>query len=93
MNLEERAEIKKDGTIPQPRLSFKRRSDREFRTQFINASKEPPNFAGHYRVATGLGTDCLEGGIVDLSTGQLMPFAPLKELAGEVGTVRFCNWW
>jgi hypothetical protein len=39
-----------DGTAAP--VKFETWSDREFRTQFTNASKEPPNFAGHYRVAT-----------------------------------------
>jgi hypothetical protein len=70
---EDYAVPEKWGGIAAP-VQFQTPSDREFRTQFIRASKEPPNFAGHYRVATwGCGTDCLEGGIVDLSTGQLLP--------------------
>ena len=35
--------------------------------------KEPPNFAGHFRITLwGCGTMCLEGGIVDLTTGGLL---------------------
>jgi hypothetical protein len=65
-------------------VRFQTPSDREFRTQFINASKDPPNFAGHYRVATwGCGTDCLQGGIVDLSTGQLLPLPHSKNWPGK----------
>ncbi len=77
-----------DGTAAQ--VKFQTRSDREFRTQFFNASKEPPNFAGHYRVATwGCGTDCLEGGIVDPSTGQLLPLPHSKNWPGKWGLCGF----
>lgn len=71
-----------DGTAAP--VKFQTRSDREFRTQFINASKEAPNFAGHYRVATwGCGTNCLQGGIVDLSTGRLLPLPHSKNWPGK----------
>lgn len=54
-------------------IKLKTHSDRLFRTQFRNAAKEPPNFAGHFRLTMwGCGTQCIEGGIVDLSTGQLL---------------------
>ncbi len=77
-----------DGTAAPAK--FQTRSDREFRTQFINASKEPPNFAGHYRVATwGCGTDCLEGGIVDLATGQLLSLPHSKNWPGKWGLCGF----
>lgn len=76
------AHEKWDGTAPL--VKFQTRSDREFRTQFVNASKEPPNFAGHYRVVTwGCGTDCLEGGIVDLSNGQLLSLPHSKDWPGK----------
>jgi hypothetical protein len=46
---------------------------RMFRTQFRDAALQPPNFAGHYRVAIwGCGTQCLEGGMVDLATGRVI---------------------
>jgi hypothetical protein len=45
---------------------------RVFRTQFRLASLQPPNFAGHYRIAIwGCGTQCFEGGMVDLATGKV----------------------
>jgi len=35
-----------------------------FRGQFRYAALQPPNFAGHYRIAIwGCGTQCLEGGM------------------------------
>jgi len=72
-----------DGTAVPVKLQT--RSDREFRTQFRNAAKEPPNFAGHYRVTTwGCGTDCLQGGIVNLLTGELLPL-PHSKIWSEKG--------
>jgi hypothetical protein len=71
-------------------VKFQTPSDREYRTQFTRASKQPPNFAGHYRVATwGCGTDCLQGGIVDLSTGQLLPLPHSKNWPGKWGLCVF----
>jgi hypothetical protein len=46
---------------------------RMFRSQFRDAALQPPNFAGHYRVTIwGCGTECLEGGVVDLATGKVI---------------------
>ena len=54
-------------------IKFKTYSDRLFRTQFRDAAKEPPNFARHFRVTSwGCGTQCVEAGIVDLLTGNLL---------------------
>jgi len=56
-----------------PAIRFRSRPERMFRTQFRNAALMPPNFAGHFRVATwGCGTACLSGGIVDLSSGRIL---------------------
>jgi hypothetical protein len=50
------------------------RSERMFRTQLTNAAKEPPNFAGHYRVAYwGCGSVCSAGALIDLQTGDVFP--------------------
>jgi hypothetical protein len=57
-----------------------------FRTNFKEASRQPPNFAGHFRVTTwGCGTACLDGGIVDLSTGRLLPLPYPVWQAGDTG--------
>jgi len=57
---------------PAAAVKFRTRTDRMYRTQFREAAKLAPNFAGHYRVATwGCGTQCLEAGLVDLLSGQL----------------------
>jgi hypothetical protein len=53
-------------------VKLQSRADRMFRANFRNAAREKPNFAGDYSVATwGCGTQCVEGGIVDLTTGEL----------------------
>lgn len=48
------------------------REDRMFRTRLREASKEKPNFAGHYILtAWGCGTTCLMGAVVDAKTGRV----------------------
>ena len=45
---------------------------RRFRAQIRRASSQPPDFAGHLRVATwGCGTCCTQFAIVDLKTGYV----------------------
>lgn len=49
-------------------------SEREFRTQLTNASKQAPDFAGHYQFAGwGCGSACAAGAIIDLKTGTVFP--------------------
>jgi hypothetical protein len=53
-------------------------SERLFVTRLTAASKEPPDFAGHYRFAGwGCGSICAAGAIIDLTTGIVYapPFA------------------
>jgi len=48
------------------------RSERMFRTNLTNAAKEPPNFAGHYRLMFwGCGSNCAAGALIDLETGEV----------------------
>ena len=55
------------------------RSERMFRTNLTNAAKEPPNFAGHYRIAYwGCGSVCSAGALVDLQTGDAFPLPLAK---------------
>jgi len=55
---------------------------RRYRTVLRQASSEPPNFAGHYRVVTwGCGTCCTEFAILDLTTGHSW-FAPFYNACG-----------
>jgi hypothetical protein len=49
-----------------------KRDDRTFRTRLREASKEKPNFAGHYILtAWGCGTSCLMGAVIDAATGRV----------------------
>jgi len=53
---------------------------RRFRTQILRASKQPPNFAGVYRVAEwGCGSSCVSIAVINLKTGVVRdgPFAVL----------------
>jgi hypothetical protein len=46
------------------------RSELMFKTKLTNAAKEPPNFAGHNRIAIwGCGSECISGAIIDLQDG------------------------
>jgi hypothetical protein len=48
------------------------RSERMFKTVLTQASKEPPDFAGHYRFAGwGCGSLCGAGAIIDLQSGKV----------------------
>src|ERR1022692_4187763 len=50
------------------------RSERMFRTRLTEAAKEPPNFAGHYRITYwGCGSVCGAGALIDLETGNVCP--------------------
>ncbi|SRR5713101_262049 len=54
-----------------------------FRTQFREASLQPPNFAGYYRIAIwGCGTQCLEGGMMDLATGKVIKLPTVERGKG-----------
>jgi len=56
---------------------------RMFRTRLLQASREPANFAGHYRFEIwGCGSNCASGAIVDLATGQVI--APPLSKTGEL---------
>jgi hypothetical protein len=49
------------------------RSERLFHTRLLQAAKEPPNFATHYRFTMwGCGSECASGAIIDLATGQVI---------------------
>jgi len=50
------------------------RSERMFQTRLTEAAKEPPNFAGHYRITYwGCGSNCSAAALVDLQTGEVLP--------------------
>lgn len=43
-----------------------------FRTRIRELAQQPPNFAGHYVLATwGCGAECLSYAIVDVASGQV----------------------
>lgn len=68
------------------RVKLTTRSERMFRTRLTNATKEPPNFAGHYRFTVwGCGSNCSSGALVDLDTGNV--FSP--PLATGTGWMHF----
>jgi hypothetical protein len=68
---------------PTAPLKLTNRSERMFRTQLTNAAKEPPNFAGHYRITYwGCGSNCAAGAMIDLQTGDVFP-APLAKSNGR----------
>lgn len=53
-------------------------NEKLFLTQLTNAAKEPPDFAGHYKIAGwGCGSVCASGALIDLKTGAIhpLPFA------------------
>jgi hypothetical protein len=59
------------------------RYERMFRTRVLQASREPANFAGHYRFEIwGCGSNCASGVVVDLATGQVI--APPLSKTGEL---------
>ena len=66
-----------------PALKLTTRSERMFRTRLTDAGKEPPNFAGHYRIAYwGCGSVCSAGALIDLQTGEVFP-PPLSKPNGR----------
>src|SRR5690242_7254065 len=59
---------------PAAPLKLPLRSERMFQTQLVNAAKERPNFAGHYRFTYwGCGSFCSAAALVDLQTGDVFP--------------------
>jgi hypothetical protein len=58
-------------------------SSRMFRTKLIDAAKQPPDFAGHYRFASwGCGSVCAAGALIDLQTGIVYPPPGVKAGSG-----------
>jgi len=52
-----------------------KKDDRMYRTRLTEASKEKPNFAGHYILTYwGCGTSCIVGAVVDARTGSVFWF-------------------
>jgi hypothetical protein len=60
-------------------LKLTTRSERSYRTRLLQAAKQAPNFATHYRFTMwGCGSECASGAIVDLATGRVIA-APLAQ--------------
>lgn len=71
-----------------PNLTSK--PERRFRTRLLEAAKEQPNFAGHYRVTIwGCGSECASGAVIDLATGQVIA-PPLSENTNAVMYFNVC---
>jgi hypothetical protein len=67
------------------------KSERLFRTRLVQAAKEPPNFATHYRFTKwGCGSECISGAVVDLATGQVIA-PPLAERSDTVMRFSVCQ--
>ncbi len=50
-------------------------NDRKYRTRLMIASKQKPNFAGHYILtAWGCGMECRMGAVIDARTGNVIWF-------------------
>ena len=71
---------------PHPPLRLTTRTARRYTTVIHNAYKEPPNFAGHLRVASwGCGTDCRNFAVLDQNTGQAYTLPGVDAIAGAMG--------
>jgi hypothetical protein len=66
------------------------RAERMFRTRLRDAARQKPNFAGHYYFTTwGCGSNCMQGAMVDLRTGDLIQ-SPFGE-KGDAGHWTLCE--
>jgi len=76
---------------PAAAVNFANRSERIYRTRLLEASREPPNFAGHYRFTVwGCGSNCNSGAIVDLATGQIIR-PPLARTGSALMNFNVCE--
>jgi hypothetical protein len=58
----------------QAKLWLRTYNEKLFLTQLTTAAKEPPDFAGHYKIAGwGCGSVCASGALIDLKTGTIRP--------------------
>ncbi len=71
---------------PRPPLRLTTRTARRYTTVIHNAYKEPPDFAGHLRVAIwGCGTDCRNIAVLDQNTGRAFTFPDVNSISGAMG--------
>ena len=60
-------------TGPNAQVRLATEADRTFRTRLRDASREKPNYAGHYVIATwGCGAECIHGAAIDVRTGEVI---------------------
>lgn len=58
---------------PNAAVQLRSASERMFRTRLTEASKEAPNFTGHFRFTHwGCGSNCCAGAFIDLKTGLVV---------------------
>jgi hypothetical protein len=56
------------------KLRLRTYNEKCFLTRLTEAAKEPPDFAGHYKIAGwGCGSACASGALIDLKTGNIYP--------------------
>jgi hypothetical protein len=73
-------------SVPPSNLRFNSAQARRFHTAIRDASKEKPNFAGHYRIAIwGCGTDCRGFAIIDLLSGSVTTPKGIETISGVMG--------
>src|SRR4051812_8631573 len=59
---------------PSAKLKLTDASERMFRTKLTDASRQPPNFNGHFRMTYwGCGSNCAAEALIDIQTGDLFP--------------------
>ena len=69
-----------------PPLRLTTRTARRYTTVIHHAYNEPPNFAGHLRVAAwGCGTDCRNFAVLDQNTGQAYTLPSVDAIVGAMG--------
>lgn len=69
-----------------PPLRLTTRTARRYTTVIHHAYNEPPNFAGHLRVAAwGCGTDCRNFAVLDQNTGQAYTLPNVDAIVGAMG--------
>jgi hypothetical protein len=65
--------------------------ERMFQSTLRRAAIDPPNFAGHYRLARwGCGAECMVGALIDLRTGQINA-APLANKSNDASRFNICQ--
>jgi hypothetical protein len=76
---------------PSVKIKISSPQERLFRTRLLMAGREQPNFAGHF-VATswGCGSNCAQGAVVDLETGNVLKY-PMERNTKQPVHMDLCN--